>query len=78
MFSLLPSSQVFRYLNEEVIALTSAGTCVPLLQLLGKALALPRVQPTRMTMAEAIALTSFLLKFITHDSILDAQPALKG
>jgi hypothetical protein len=27
-------------------------------------------------MAEAIALTSFLLKFITHDSILDAQPAV--
>ena len=58
--------------------MTSAGAGAPLLQLHGKALANPRVQLTRMAMAEATALISFLLKFIVHDLILDAQPALKG
>jgi hypothetical protein len=57
--------------------LTSAGTCVPLLQLLGKTLANPRVQLTRMAMTEAKAI-DLIIKFIVPYSILDDQPALKG
>ena len=57
-FFLLPSSPVFRYPNKGVTALTSAGTEALLLQLHGKALANPRVQPTRMTKARALAINS--------------------
>ncbi|GHN18403.1 hypothetical protein ME796_14500 [Lactobacillus delbrueckii] len=69
----IPTSQ------QGVTALTSAGTEAPLLQLHGKSLANPRVQPTRMTKARALAINSpfFSLKFIAHDLILDAQSALK-
>ncbi|MCT3476015.1 hypothetical protein EFR63_02925 [Lactobacillus delbrueckii subsp. lactis] len=52
----MPSSPVFRYPNKGVTALTSAGTEAPLLQLHGKTLANPRVQPTRMTKARALAI----------------------
>ncbi|MGZ1150572.1 hypothetical protein ACXO17_07520 [Lactobacillus delbrueckii subsp. bulgaricus] len=38
--------------------MTSASTEAPLLQLHGKALANPRVQPTRMTKARALAINS--------------------
>jgi hypothetical protein len=57
--------------------LTSAGTEAPLLQLQEKALANPRVQPTRMTKAEALAINILSLIFIALDLILDAQSALK-
>lgn len=52
--------------------MTSAGTCVPLLQLLGKTLANPRVQLTRMAMTEATAI-DLIIKIIVPYSILDAQ-----
>ncbi|GHN21284.1 hypothetical protein ME784_17990 [Lactobacillus delbrueckii] len=57
--------------------MTSVGTEAPLLQLQKKALANPRVQPPRMTKAEALAINILSLIFIAHDLILDAQSALK-